>query len=225
MKNHQGGPNPGESASHSGPSGSAPRRGMLDVFIANQAALRGFIARFMVSSHDIDDVSQEAFLRAYKAEQQTPIDQPKAFLFKVAKNILLNELGRKSRKVTDYVPDLEALEVLSETDTLETNLMAQQRLGIYCEAVASLPTQCRRVMLMKKVYGLTTKEVARRLGITTSTVEKHLTKALKDCNAVLAERYKDSGALTNTGPGNSAETAGSTIARHHADSNNPRRTK
>ena len=167
------------------------RTGVLDAFIKNQTSLRAFISRFMVSSHDIEDVSQEAFLRAYKAERETAIEQPKAFLFRIATNLLLNEFGRKSRKATDYVPDLEILDILPEGETLEENIIAQQRIGIYCEAIASLPKQCRRVILMKKFYGLPTKEVARRLGISTSTVEKHMTKGLKDCNAVLVERYKE----------------------------------
>lgn len=171
------------------------RRGVLDVFLASQTSLRGFIARFMVSSDEIDDIAQEAFLRAYKAEQTTVIDQPKAFLFKVAKNLMLSEFGRTGRKVTDYVDDIETLDCLPEGESLEANVIAQQRLGIYCEAIATLPVQCRRVMIMKKLYGLPTKEVARRLGITTSTVEKHMTKALKDCNAILAARYQEVDAL------------------------------
>lgn len=172
--------------------------GILGAFLANQVSLRGFISRFMVSTDEIDDVSQEAFLRAYKAEQKTPIDQPKAYLFRVAKNILHNEFTNKTRKVTDYVDDIDTLEFQAETETLEDNIIAQQRLGIYCEAIASLPEQCRRVMLMKKVYGLSTKEVARRLGISTSTVEKHMTKGLKDTHAVLAERYRDVDKGTST---------------------------
>ena len=165
--------------------------GVLTTFLANQVSLRSFISRFMVSAHEIEDVSQETFLRAYKAEQHTPIEQPKAYLFRVAKNILLNEFNNKARKVTDYVDNLETLDLLPETESLEDNLMAQQRIGIYCEAIASLPEQCRRVMLMKKIYGLSTREVARRLGISVSTVEKHMTKGLKESNAVLANRYRE----------------------------------
>ena len=170
--------------------------GVLAAFLANQASLRGFISRFVISTHEIDDVSQEAFLRAYKAEKNTPVDQPKAYLFRTAKNLMLNEFGSKGRKVTEYVDDIETLDILLETETLEANVIAQQRLGIYCEAIASLPQQCRRVMLMKKVYGLPTKEVARRLDISVSTVEKHMTKGLKDCNAILAERYSEANTET-----------------------------
>lgn len=172
--------------------GSCERQsGILSAFVRNRVALRSFISRFMISKHDIDDVSQETFLRAYKAEQNMQIDQPKAFLFRIAKNLMLSEFSKKSRKITDYIEDFEYSEVLLGEESLEANLMAQQKLGIFCEAVASLPPQCRRAVLMRKIYGMPVKEIARRLKISISTTEKHLTKGVRQCNAIIAERYDE----------------------------------
>jgi RNA polymerase sigma factor (sigma-70 family) len=67
--------------------------------------------------------------------------------------------------------------------------MAQQKLGVYCEAVASLPSQCRRVVIMKKVYGMQNKEISRRLELSVSTVEKHLTKGIRRLNSTITSRY------------------------------------
>jgi RNA polymerase sigma-70 factor (ECF subfamily) len=78
---------------------------VLEAFLANQIPLRRFIPRYMLSMHDIDDVSQEAFLRAYNAERKGPVHQPKAFLFRIVKNLLISEFSRKSRKITDYIED------------------------------------------------------------------------------------------------------------------------
>ena len=60
-------------------------------------------------------------------------------------------------------------------------MLAQERLGIHCTAVAALPPKRRKVYLMRKVYGMSHKEIASNLGITVSTVEAHLSKAFKDC--------------------------------------------
>ena len=144
----------------------------------------------MVSSHEIDDVSQETFLRAYKAEQKKIIEEPKAFLFRIAKNLMLSELSKKSRKVTDYIEDFEYSD-FDEGLKLEDNIMAQQKLGIYCEAVAALPPKRRKVILMKKVYGMSHKEIAQRMGTTVSAVEKHLLLGAKLCLSVVAERYPE----------------------------------
>lgn len=165
------------------------RQGILDTYRCNQLSLRNFISRYMISPHDIEDVSQETFLRAYNAEQGKEIEQPKAFLFRIAKNLMLTEFSRKSKKLTDYIEDYEQPDVNNEECNLEADVMAQQRLGIYCEAVASLPSQCRRAVIMKKVYGMRNKEIARRMDISISTVEKHLTKGVRHCNDVMSKRY------------------------------------
>ena len=168
---------------------SKSRFTILTEFKKSQLSLRNFISRYVISPQDIDDVSQETFLRAYKAEQEKEIEHPKAFLFRIAKNLMLSEFSSKARKITDYIEDYDSSEELLNTDHLESNVMAQQKLGIYCEAVASLPTQCRRVVIMKKVYGMQNKEIARRLELSVSTVEKHLTKGIRRLNSTITSRY------------------------------------
>ena len=180
-----------------------PRRSVLQAYLDNQVPLRRFIARYMLSMHDIDDVSQEAFLRAYNAERTGPVHQPKAFLFRIVKNLMMSEFSRKSRKVTDYIEDYEQDDLMASDQTLEGDIMAQQKLGIYCEAVASLPPKCRRVVLLKKVYGLSHKEIAAKMEIQISTVEKHLTKGVRQCHEIMAQRYGDQPADTNS-PGSGA---------------------
>ena len=167
------------------------RLSIFQTFMQNQVSLRNYISRFMVSAHEIDDVSQETFLRAYKAEQKTAIDQPKAFLFRVAKNMMLSEFSNKTRKMIDYVDDFEQGQPQGHSENLEDSMIARQKLGVYCEAVASLPPRCRQVILMKKVYGMSYKEIARRMNITVSAVEKQLVKGGKKCEQIMAERYPE----------------------------------
>ena len=172
---------------------SKPRLGILTQFKSSHLSLRNFISRYVISQHDIDDVTQETFLRAYKAEQEKDkdIEHPKAFLFRSAKNLMLSEFNRKARKITDYIEDYDNSEEILNCENLEANVMAQQKLGIYCEAVASLPKQCRKVVIMKKVYGMQNKEIASRLELSVSTVEKHLTKGIRQLNTAVSQRYGD----------------------------------
>lgn len=168
---------------------SKARFGILAEFKKSQLSLRNFISRYVVSPLDIDDVSQETFLRAYKAEQEKKIEHPKAFLFRIAKNLMLSEFSRKAKKITSYIDDYDNSEDFLTSANLEQDILAQQKLGIYCEAVASLPPQCRRVVIMKKVYGMQNKEIAMRLELSVSTVEKHLTRGIRQSNAVFSQRY------------------------------------
>ena len=155
----------------------------------HQVALKRFIARFFTGSQDIEDVAQESFLRAFNAHRSgTPINSPKAFLFRVAKNVALNELTRKSRLLTDYIEDSAPSTVLVEFGSPEDTAMGEEKLGLFCQAAASLPQQCRRAFLMRKVHGLSHKEIAEQLGISVSTVEKHVAAGLLRCSTYLRER-------------------------------------
>jgi RNA polymerase sigma-70 factor (ECF subfamily) len=69
--------------------------------------------------------------------------------------------------------------------------MAEQLIGIHCEAAAQLPPRCRRVYLMRKVHGMSHKEIAEELNIAISTVEKHMSKGVRDCASFIQQRTGD----------------------------------
>ena len=161
---------------------------VLSAFQLHQLALKRFISKYLNNAQDIEDVTQEAFMRAYSAEKTTLVRQPKSFLFRIAKNVAISQLRTKSRQITDYIEDQPTADVLLSEWSTEDEVMAQQKLGIHCEAVAALPPKCRRVYLMRKVYGMSHKEIAARLEIATSTVEKHLLKGVEACDQFINQR-------------------------------------
>jgi len=165
---------------------------LLAVFQKHQLALKRFIARYLRNHHDIEDVAQETFLRAFRAGQEIKLREPKAYFFRIAKNVAVSQLRLKSRQITDYIEDQSTQEALLSEWTLEEEVMAQQHLGKYCEAVAALAPQCRRVYIMRKVYGMPHKEIAERLGIALKTVEKHLYKGIRECD-LYVKRAESSG--------------------------------
>jgi RNA polymerase sigma-70 factor (ECF subfamily) len=173
------------------PAGENQGANVLGAFQLHRLSLKRFIGRYLNNAQDIEDVSQEAFLRAFKAEKTTKVLQPKSFLFRIAKNVAISQLRSKSRQITDYIEDQPSGDVLISEWSTEDEVMAQQKLGIHCEAVAALPPKCRRVYLMRKVYGMPHKEIAERLGIATSTVEKHLLKGVEACDRFIRERNQE----------------------------------
>jgi RNA polymerase sigma factor (sigma-70 family) len=150
--------------------------------------LRRFLARFFSDSHDIEDVAQEAYLRAYVAEQQKDIEQPKAFLFRIAKNVALTKLTRKSEKITDYIEECGASVVIECGASADSEVEAEESLGLYCDAVAALPDKCRQVFLLRKVHGLAHREIAQRMSLSVSSVEKYLLRGILECEAFVQER-------------------------------------
>jgi RNA polymerase sigma-70 factor (ECF subfamily) len=156
--------------------------GVSGIFWEQNTFLKKFLARFLNREQDIEDVAQEAYLKAYSAEQERgEIEQPKAFLFSIAKNLALNELTRKSRKITSYIEECQEGLVNEAEIGADLVVEGQEHLGVYCEAVASLPEKCRKIYLLRKVHGLPHKEIAARLGVSLSMVEKQLRIGVLSC--------------------------------------------
>src|ERR1700735_2404724 len=102
----------------------AARTAVFEAFVRHQIPLRRFIARLMCNASDVDDIAQEAFLRAFSVEQDRPIEQPKSFLFRIAKHIALTQLTQKSRRITDCIEDFCGLEVIPAEGSAEDELIA-----------------------------------------------------------------------------------------------------
>ena len=153
-------------------------------FIEHGSYLKAFLRRFMHRQDDIEDIAQEAFARAFKVEQETDINHPKTLLFTIAKNIALNELRTKSRRVTDYIEECSTPPEMVGA-TIEEEIEALDKLETYCVAIDKLPPQCRRVYLLRKVHGLRHKEIAEKLNISIRSVERHLQKGATRCRASL----------------------------------------
>ncbi|MBT5331907.1 MAG: RNA polymerase sigma factor [Porticoccaceae bacterium] len=163
--------------------------GVSSMFLEHATFLKRFLAKFLSSEQDIEDVAQEAYLKAYSAEQDKGcIEQPKAFLFSIAKNLALNELTRKSRRMTDYIEDCQSQVSMESAATVENEVEANHSIGLYCEAVANLPEKCRRVYLLRKVHGLSHKEICARLGVSRSTVEKYISMGSLSCRDYMSRR-------------------------------------
>ena len=155
--------------------------------LRDDSALKRFIRRFLRNHLDIEDAAQEAFLRTYAVGQNRPIEQPKSLLWRLAKQMARSALHRKARQIADYINDADHSEIAYAGSSPEDELSDQQILGLHCEAVAELRPQCRQVYLLRKVHGLSHKEIAEHLGLSVRTVEKHLMKAVEHCERYVRE--------------------------------------
>tara|TARA_R110001583_G_scaffold148296_1_gene300224 strand:- start:5705 stop:6364 length:660 start_codon:yes stop_codon:yes gene_type:complete len=151
---------------------------ILNVFTRCKSSLKYFISGYVINSQDVDDVCQETFLRTYKSSLEHDIKTPKSFMFKVAKNLIFSDFRRASTQLNEYVEDIDLVDNQLELDDLESNTLAHEKLGVMCEAIAGLPNKCRQVVVMRKVYGMTTKDIAKRMNISPITVSNYITKGM-----------------------------------------------
>lgn len=133
---------------------------------------------------DIEDILQDTYINTYQSSLTQEIKFPKAFMVKTAIRLANRQINIAQRADCDEEIERHSDEGLSLYSTSEFSSKTEQEVlnregfGFLCEAVNELPEQCRRVFVLKKIYGLSQREIATELSISESTVEKHVAKGL-----------------------------------------------
>ncbi len=157
------------------------RSQITKAFVDHQRPLKSFISRFIRRPQDIDDIAQETFVRAFLAEKKGDIQHPKAYIYRVARNLAFETLTKKSNQLTSYIEDSCDQSLLQSDENVEDSMATTEKFDRVKIAISELPPQCQRVFIMHKVYGFKYREISQQLGISVSTVEKHIMTGLKKC--------------------------------------------
>jgi len=163
--------------------------------IAAYLEMRPQILRFLTArlcdQAAAEDVSQELFIRLRTGQQLGDIVNPRAYVYKAANNAA-NEYARaRQRQVvrdtawTDSTTHKLGGDTISHDVGAEDALDAKYRLRALMDELAALPPKCREVFTLCRLKGLSHREIADTLDISTKTVEKHMTTALKQLMAKL----------------------------------------
>ncbi|MGF6175842.1 RNA polymerase sigma factor [Ensifer sp. 4252] len=156
------------------------KKTILQVLTESYGDLARHVARRFKGRADADDVIQDTYLRVRNIPSDAPIQNPKAYLFRMADNVAVDHVRRRvaqERHISPTeVPDMESGEV-----SADQVVDYRQRLAALERVIADLPPRQREVFLMHKFDGLSHSEIAAELGITRSAVEKLIMKALATC--------------------------------------------
>ncbi len=166
------------------PEDPPPPRDFATLYRATLAPLRRYLARFLRDPVEAQDVAHDAYLRVYPAAGRRPAEKPEALLFTTARRLALNRLKR--RRIAPIVGATANADLApASTPGVVQTVMARQELRALQAAIAGLPPGCRAVLLLRKVELLSHREIADRLGIAVSTVEKQHARALRLLRAAL----------------------------------------
>ena len=144
--------------------------------LPHEAALRRRLAALRIP--DIDDVVSEVLVRAFSSDNWRRMDQGRALVFQIARNLLIDAARRHAIVSIDFVADLETLQLDDGAPGPEAAVAARDELRQLQRALDALPAQQRKVFLMRRVQDLSPHEIAAELRLSVSTVEKHLAKAM-----------------------------------------------
>lgn len=127
---------------------------------------------------DVEEVIQEAYARIWVVDPQR-IVTVRAYLFVTARHVV-GEAVRRSRVVSiEAMADIDQLNIVGDEITAERRLSGREEVERLHRALSKLPPKCREAFELKKFEELSQRDIARRMGIAESTVEKHLAKALR----------------------------------------------
>lgn len=136
--------------------------------------LRNFLYYKCGDAAMAEDLVQEAYLRMWKVCQKVSYDKAKAFLFRVANNLFLDEIKHRQVVAKYQINVAEPVQNFTPQEALEENEF-RERLE---QAIAQLPAKSREVFLLNRLEGMKYKEIALLLNISVKAVEKRMHKAL-----------------------------------------------
>jgi len=163
------------------------------VFLSCKSLLAAVVSR-IVPPHEIEDIVQETYVRVCQSKAKGDLREPRAFMVKTARNLALDHIKRAEQRLTCSMDSQLDWECVARDDSDPyRQSVSNQEFSRFCEAVRQLPLQCRRVFVLKKVYGHSQREIAQKLGLKESTVEKHIARGV-----ILCARYLESVAPNTT---------------------------
>lgn len=155
---------------------------LTDWFREWRQPLRRFLMRRTASSADIDDIAQEVFLRLLRYDRAELIEQPQAYLFRMALNVSA-EWRMRSAQREPHRSDWLA-ELVDEADP-QAKLQQAARSEDLIRALETLRPRQREILRLHYSGGLTYKGIAAKLGITARIVKRDMTRAYADLRACL----------------------------------------
>lgn len=168
------------------PDDPAPSGDFAGFYRSTVGPLRRFLARMLGNPAEAQDVAHDTYLRIYPVLREQKARNPEALLYTAARRLALNQIKR--RHIAPITGETSSADTAPASGPgVAQQVMARQELALLEQAIAELPAGCRNVLLLRKVELLSHQEIAGRLGIAVSTVEKQHARALRLLHARLVE--------------------------------------
>lgn len=152
------------------------RVGKLQLYLQHRQALVDFATPITGCRDRAEDVVQDAWLRFADAAAAT--DQPRAYLYRIVRNLALDGLRRQQMESRHQTPDGTPWLEPSPLPEPEQTLDLQQRMAYLVGVLDTLPPDVRRALELYRFNGLTLEQVAAELDVSVATAHRHVRRAL-----------------------------------------------
>lgn len=155
-------------------------------FLPHEAELRRMLRRVCTGPAEIDDVVQETCYRILSMASLDHVRDPKPFVFRAAKNIVLDRIKRDSVVQIETIANLDDLDIADTAPSPERVVFARSELKWVIGLVANMPDRCKTVFRARRIHGLSQQETAETLGLTDGVVEHEMMKGMRLMSEMIA---------------------------------------
>lgn len=150
-----------------------------DRFRELRGALVSWFRRRIPDASEAEDLTQESFLRISQRAQQDSLVHFEAYLFRTARSVLADRHRRRIARRADAHLALDGeIDPADETDALRI-LLAREQLQKVSAVLGTLPERTRLVFVFSRLEGMRYAEIAKRMNISVSAVQKHMLRAIE----------------------------------------------
>ncbi len=144
-----------------------------------EAALMQFLRQNWRDKAEIADLRQDVYVRVFEAASKQIPDAAKPFVLTTARNLMIDRMRRERVVPIETMADLDALGAASSDVGADRALIARDALVRLQAALDRLPPQCRQAIILRKVDGLSRREIAQRMDVTERTVNRHIAEGMR----------------------------------------------
>lgn len=170
-------------------------RWFIDRVLPHETRYLMLAGRLSANGEQAADLVHDVYARLLSSDAWRLIEDPRAYVLRMVRNLAIQQLRRARIVSIQNVANLEALNHADQTPDAFDRASSRQRLGLMLGALRDLPPRCREVVVLRRFDDLSCREIAARLGLSLSTVEKRLARGL----FLLAEAMERSGMAATTG--------------------------
>jgi RNA polymerase sigma factor (sigma-70 family) len=146
--------------------------------LPHEPDLRTWLQRRKLDGLETDDIIQDTYVTLAALDSVTHIVTPRAYAFQTAKSLMVRHL-RRGQIVQFADVDLDLLAPAVDEPSPETQASSREQLRRVNALIAGLPPRCREAFCLRRFDGLSQRKIAARMGLSESTVEKHVVRALR----------------------------------------------